>query len=98
MKFRIIIYGLLIFIALMGLSGCVNRPTPVPDMDSPAAELYVHKCGICHSVPHPKRLYYSQWQHMVDVMEKQMEQRGMSPLTEKEKNIILQYLKTHARR
>ncbi len=98
MKYRIWIYVFLISTGFALFSGCSNKPTPLPDMNSPAARLYISRCGMCHSVPHPKRLYYTQWEHMVEVMDKQMEQRGMPPLTDREKHIILQYLKHHARR
>ena len=99
MKQRILIYGLLLMFGVtIPFTGCGNNPTPVPDINSPGAKLYVNKCGTCHSLPHPKRLYYSQWKHIVKVMEKRMEQRGMLPITEREKNVILEYLKNHARK
>lgn len=77
--------------------GCAGRPTPIPDAESQDAKLYAAKCAPCHSLPHPKRHTYEQWEHMMGVMEKQMEHRKMPPLTTEEKAAVLRYLKGHSR-
>lgn len=76
---------------------CAGKPTPIPDIDSAEAKLFAKKCGECHSVPHPMRHTASQWEHMISVMEKQMEHEKMHPLTKDEKETILGYLKKHSR-
>ena len=89
--------GLLLLSLLALISGCAGAATPIPDMESSDAMLYSSRCGMCHSVPHPKRLYFEQWELMLNVMEKQMEHRKMRPLSPDEKSTILRYLKKHAR-
>jgi hypothetical protein len=87
----------IVLFILASVYGCAGRPTPIPDPDSPDAKLYVAKCILCHSVPHPGRHTYEQWEHMIEVMEKQMEHKTMAPLTVEEKAAILEYLKGHSR-
>jgi hypothetical protein len=71
--------------------------TPIPDADSPEAKVYVAKCSVCHVLPHPKRLSFSGWKHMLKLMDQRMEERGMSPLAPEEREAIETYLKRHAR-
>lgn len=71
--------------------------TPIPDADTPEAKVYVRKCSACHSLPHPKRLYFEQWQHMLKVMYMRISERNREPLSDKEQQAILKYLKSHAR-
>jgi len=69
----------------------------LPEARSPAAKLYTARCGSCHSLPHPRRLHYREWQQMVALMQQRMQERHMPPLTDKEQAIILNYLQAHAR-
>lgn len=71
--------------------------TPIPDADSPDAKVYVAKCSACHALPHPKRLYFEQWQHMLKLMYLRISERNMQPLSDEEQASILGYLKKHAR-
>ncbi len=77
--------------------GCAARPTPIPDGESSAATIYRARCGVCHSVPHPKRNYYSQWENLIDVMEERIEHREMPPISDADRDVILAYLREHAR-
>jgi hypothetical protein len=86
-----------ILFILAVVSGCAGRPTPIPDPESENAKLYVAKCVLCHSVPHPRRHTYEQWEHIIMVMEKQIEHKKMAPLTKDEKAAILEYLRKHSR-
>ncbi len=70
--------------------------TPIPDPGSDAATLYKKHCSGCHSLPHPARHTYPQWEHMLDVMETRMEERGVTPPEEEERRVLLDYLKVHA--
>lgn len=79
------------------VAGCAGQPTPIPDASTEDAQLYAVKCGTCHSVPHPRRHTYPQWEHMMTVMEKQMEHKKVEPLTGEEKAIIMDYLKKNSR-
>jgi len=82
---------------LLGLLGCVSGPTPIPNAESPAAKLFVEKCGTCHAVPHPKRNSAEEWQHLIPLMEQRINERGMDALTNKQRETIQAYLQTHAR-
>jgi hypothetical protein len=87
---------------LLATAGCTmqtGKPgeTPIPDAGSPAARLYVRRCGPCHAVPHPARLAYPGWVQMLSLMERRMAESGMRPLSDAERNEILGYLKAHAR-
>jgi len=82
---------------ILGITACTTGPTPLPEARSPAAKLYAARCGSCHSLPHPRRLHYREWQQMVALMQQRMQERHMPPLTDKEQAIILKYLQNHAR-
>jgi hypothetical protein len=71
--------------------------TPIPDADSPEAKVYVEKCGVCHVLPHPKRLSFNSWKHMLKLMDQRIAERDMSPLEPEEREAIETYLKRHAR-
>jgi hypothetical protein len=87
----------LIILSMFFVVGCaVGRPTPIPDTGSPAAKLYVEKCAPCHSVPHPKRHTFEEWEHIIKVMKERMESKGMTFTPEDEK-VIMGYLKAHSR-
>jgi cytochrome c1 len=86
-----------IFVLLMLFVMPAWADTPIPDADSPEAKVYAEKCSACHSLPHPKRLYFEQWQHMLKVMYMRISERNSEPLTEQEQEAILRYLKAHSR-
>lgn len=86
----------LVTTALLLACSCA-RTTPIPDPESSDAQVYAARCGMCHSLPHPKRTRFEQWEHLVSVMETQIEHRGMPPLTEEDRGTILAYLRVHAR-
>ncbi len=71
--------------------------TSIPDADSPEAKVYIERCSVCHVLPHPKRLSFSSWKHMLKLMDQRMEERGISPLEPAEREAIAAYLKRHAR-
>ncbi len=68
----------------------------LPDADSPAARLFAERCSACHALPHPKRLDWPHWQHMLRVMKQRMEARGMA-MPQEEWRVIAAYLRNHAR-
>jgi hypothetical protein len=83
----------LAFIAVV-LAGC--KPAGLPDASSPAAQIYVNKCGNCHAPYNPHELTASMWETQVTMMEVKMQAAGMSPLTSDERASILEYLKRNA--
>ncbi|MDX8412320.1 MAG: hypothetical protein R8K46_10705 [Mariprofundaceae bacterium] len=86
-----------ILLLIVVLSGCSGKPTPIPEADMADAKVFVTRCGSCHVAPHPKRLDFTDWQHMLKVMESQMQHRGMKPLAADERQAILGYLGRNAR-
>jgi hypothetical protein len=87
----------LFILSMILLVGCAaGKLTPIPDTGSPAARLYVEKCGPCHSVPHPRRHTFAEWEHIIIVMKERMASKGIS-FTPEEKKIVLSYLKKHSR-
>ena len=87
----------LLLISMIFMAGCIaGRPPPIPEAGSSAAGLYVDKCGPCHSVPHPKRHTFAEWEHIIKVMEGLMDKQGMS-FTPEERKTVLSYLKNHSR-
>jgi cytochrome c5 len=88
----------LILIMAMTIGGCASSPTPLPDAQSDAARLYSEKCGVCHSVPHPRRNNMAQWRHLLDIMKLRMQEKGMQTLSANDEQVILDYLERHARK
>lgn len=89
-------------IVLIALAGCAGqslreRGPAVPDAGSPIARVYIERCGSCHAVPHPARHFYAGWRRLVPLMERRMAERGVRPLTDRERSDILAYLQAHAR-
>jgi len=84
------------------LAGCAGtgggpRVPAIPVADSPAARVFVDRCGVCHDVPHPARHDYAGWRYLVPVMERHMAERGMRGLSADERAAILGYLQKFAR-
>jgi len=69
----------------------------LPEADAPGARLYAEKCSICHALPHPKRLDWPHWRHMLGVMRQRMHERDVPEPTKDEWRQIAAYLKAHAR-
>jgi len=88
---------LLILSVLLVAPACAGKPTPIPESESAGGKLFAAKCGICHSVPHPKRNTFEQWQSIMALMREQMDHRKMAPLTDDERKVIMRYLKRNAR-
>ncbi len=86
---------LLVFGVVLGV-GCASGGH-IPDAETSEAVVYQQQCGTCHALPHPKRNTYPQWEHLVDVMDRQRVEREVRPLTPDERIQILAYLKTHSR-
>jgi hypothetical protein len=83
-------------LALAGLfvSGC--KGPSLPDATSPAAQLYVNRCGNCHVPYPPHEMTASMWDTQVTMMEVKIQAAGMPPLTPDERESILEYLKSNA--
>lgn len=86
-------------LVLAGCAGTGGMPAGayIPDGESPAAQVFVSRCGVCHPVPHPGRHNYDAWVYLVSIMEQRMAERGMEGLTDADRATILAYLQDHAR-
>jgi hypothetical protein len=79
---------------ILAISGC-KRPS-LPDASSPAAQLYVNRCGNCHVPYPPHEMTGAMWDTQVTMMETKMQAAGMRPLTSDERESILEYLQRNA--
>jgi hypothetical protein len=77
-------------------AGC--KPAPMPELGSLSEQLYVDKCGQCHSPYHPSALTAAMWEAQVESMQLKMSQVGISPLNDTERVTILNYLRRNAGR
>ncbi len=68
----------------------------LPDPDSPAAQLYVQRCGTCHSAYSPRALTPAMWVAQMKVMDDKIRKSGLPPLTEEQCKTILDYLTRNA--
>ena len=79
---------------ILVISGC--QRASLPDAASPAAQLYVDRCGNCHVPYPPHEMTAAMWDTQVTMMETKMQAAGMQPLTADERESILEYLKHNA--
>ncbi len=83
--------------AIVLVAGCASSGTPIPAPQSQAAQLFVEKCGSCHAVPHPARHSADEWPHYVALMEQRMAERDKPPLSEQQRQLIMEYLGEYGR-
>lgn len=81
----------------VSLLACAGQGTHIPEYTSDSALTYQARCSQCHALPHPKRHTVEQWQHIVGMMEKRMQERKFTRLTQQERDDIMTYLEKHAR-
>ena len=83
----------LILVAIV-VSGC--KTASLPDAATPEAQLYVSKCGNCHTPYNPHELTAAMWDTQVTMMEVKIQSAGLPPLTPDDRASILEYLKRNA--
>ena len=81
-------------LAFILISGC--KRASLPDASSPAAQLYVNRCGNCHAPYNPHELTAAMWDTQVTMMESKIQAAGMPALTSDERESIVEYLKRNA--
>ncbi|HZC46249.1 MAG TPA: hypothetical protein VE243_07220 [Candidatus Acidoferrum sp.] len=81
------------FLAIL-LSGC--KRAQLPDATSPAAQLYVSRCGNCHVPYNPHEMTAAMWDTQVTMMESKIQAAGQPALTSDQRAAILEYLKRNA--
>ncbi len=88
----------LYFAVVLGLflAACATGGAAIPEPESAGAKLFLTKCTVCHSWPHPARHSAGEWDHYLDLMETEMEKRKMA-FAKNDKESIRAYLHKHAR-
>src|SRR3990172_2346358 len=70
---------------------------PLPEADSPGAQLYAARCSSgCHRLFAPRSLTSEMWKVQVDRMQDDIARQGLPPLTLQERELVLDYLKRHS--
>lgn len=85
-----------VIVAAMLLGAQSALAMDIPDAASPDARVYATRCSVCHALPHPKRLNWAGWRHMLHVMKQRMQERDMQ-LSNEDWHRIAAYLQHHAR-
>lgn len=97
--------GLLV---LTGLAGCGGVFTAIPGLDTPDGRVFAQRCGACHlrpfgdhgvthGVPDPRFRTMVEWQKELSRMEVLMREKGLTPLTDLERQAINRYLNRYAK-
>ncbi len=68
----------------------------MPDQTSPNAQLYVARCGQCHAPYKPHTMTADMWRAQLPMMEDKMRQAGLPPLSDSDREQILDYLTANA--
>jgi len=76
--------------------GAVACSPPLPDPDSPGAQVLQTRCGGCHRLSAPSTMTFEMWKVQVERMRDRMAQAGRSRLTPDEERVLLEYLRQHA--
>lgn len=90
-------------LAFLWVTGCAML-TGIPDLDTPDGQVYARRCGECHGtshvgghgVPDPRFRTMAEWEKIFPKMDHLIRERGLTPLTESEREAIIRYLKQHA--
>jgi hypothetical protein len=75
------------------VSGCSPN---IPEADTPAARLYVNRCGGCHMLHAPGSMTAAMWDMQVERMQGELVRRGIAPLTKDERQTLIDYLHRHS--
>lgn len=82
-----------IALASLVAAGCTR---PLPDAQSPGAQVYAAQCGICHVAYQPGLMTPAMWEVQVGRMDEHRRRRGVPPLDDADRRVILDYLRAHA--
>jgi len=86
--------GGVVLLLSLGLAASCRRP--LPDQDGPGAQTYAEQCGLCHPAYQPGLMTAAMWEIQVGRMDEQRARRGVPPLSDADRRVILEYLKAHA--
>ncbi len=84
---------MLLLAAVAWESGCSAK---LPEPGSEGARMYASRCNGCHRVYAPGSMKYEMWKFQVERMQGEMVRRGVPPLTDAERAIVLDYLRRHS--
>jgi hypothetical protein len=68
----------------------------LPEQGTYAERIYVNRCGGCHAPFPPGAMTPAMWQLQVRMMKQRIAQAGLPPLTDGQREAILDYLTRHA--
>jgi hypothetical protein len=80
------------FLLILALGGC--NP-PLPEAESPGAQLYASRCSGCHRLYAPATMTGEMWKFQVERMQGELVRRGLQPLSPGERDTLLAYLQRH---
>jgi cytochrome c5 len=86
-----------LFAVILVAASCAARQTPIPNAESEGAKLFASRCSRCHSLPHPKRHSFAEWEWIVARMEGRIANGLKTAMAEDKKAEILKYLKENSR-
>lgn len=73
-------------------------PVQAEEISTSGKVIFEARCGgLCHQLPEPDMLNARQWKRVLHTMQKRMQQRGMTPLTNLEFTKVLEYLGSQER-
>jgi len=88
---------MLCLVMILGIVSCVSvSHQNMPEEDSVELGLLKKKCTHCHGLPHPKRHSRDEWEYLLTLMTKRMNERNIS-YTKDEMIQIKSYLQRNAR-
>lgn len=80
-----------VFFAALAAPGFAETPDE-------GADLFEARCALCHQIPDPAMLKPAQWDAILTVMQKRIEQKGLPQLPDDEVKAIREFLHNNARR
>ena len=78
----------------LAIAGC--KPAKLPEQETAAGQLYLHRCGQCHSAYNPQSMTTAMWQLEVPKMEDRIRRAGLPPLAPDQEQTIVEYLTRNA--
>ena len=83
----------LLLVVVAFLAACSRS---LPDPDSAGARTYRLRCEPCHRLHDPGSLTAAMWEMQLDRKQPMLVRSGLSPLTGRERQLILSYLQAHS--
>jgi hypothetical protein len=78
---------------MLALVGCA---APLPDPESPGAQVLQRRCAGCHAIPAPNSMTLAMWEMQLERMRGLFAQRGMPWLSTEESAALDSYLRAQS--